>query len=80
MLGWEPGPADLSGKQVLLLIGRDDRIVSPEAGEKLAEVLRDRGADVQVHRIPSGHNLTSQDITLARGWLSANSDNLKHTA
>ena len=80
MLGWEPGPADLSGKRVLLLIGQDDRIVSPEAGDRLAEGFRDRGADVQVHRIASGHNLTAQDITLARGWLSASSEDLKHTA
>ena len=80
MLGWEPGPADLSGKQILLLIGRDDRIVSPEAGEKLAEVFRERGAEVEVRQVPAGHNLTRQDVEIARRWLSSSRETLKSIA
>jgi len=80
MLGWEPGQVDLTGKRVFITIGKDDRIVSPEAGVRLAEVLRERGAEVQLHRVSAGHNLTAEDIELAQSFLNSAEKRLKTTA
>ena len=39
--------------------------------ERLSALLRRAGADVTVALQPVGHELTTQDITQAREWLSA---------
>lgn len=71
MLGWTPPEeGDLSGLSVLILIGRHDQVVSPKLGHRLAESLRHLGAQVEVHEVDSGHQLTDHDLALARDWLA----------
>lgn len=70
MLGWtwdESG--DLTGKQLLLLIGKTDTVVSPEKGRELAEQLRKLGASVTVHEVAAGHQLTAEDLKIAKQWI-----------
>jgi predicted esterase len=63
------GPA--GGTPVLLSNGRLDPLVSPSETERLATLLRAAGASVKVELQPAGHNLTGNDITVARAWLSS---------
>jgi predicted esterase len=44
--------------------------VSLDESERLAALLRRAGADVTVAFQPSGHELTTGDVTLAREWLA----------
>lgn len=70
MLGWEVSTqTDLRGKDVLLLIGVSDTVVSPQSGRELAEALRSLGANVTIQETPGGHGLTAEDIELAKNWL-----------
>jgi len=64
----EPPAADLSGRSVLLLHGRDDPY-GVIAGQ-LAPWLRSSGADVREHTLATGHGLTKEDVTLSSGWLA----------
>lgn len=70
MLGWTP-PAgiDLSGHRVLVLIGIQDNVVSPESGRDLVTALLELGAHVDVEEVSSGHGLTPEDVRLAYRWL-----------
>jgi len=63
-------PASLVGKRVLISSGERDPIVPADHPERLAELLRAGGAnvDVQVHR--ASHGLAEEDLTLGRGFLS----------
>jgi phospholipase/carboxylesterase len=61
---------DLSGKSVFLSSGKFDPIVDAENAGKLAQMLRDAGADVTHNLLASGHELTRVDIDEAREWLS----------
>lgn len=77
MLGWTPPEtADLRGHRVLILIGSQDRVVSPESGRELANELRRFGAEVSVVELSAGHELTPADIQQARSWL----DSIRATA
>lgn len=70
MLGWTPPEGvDLSGHRVLVLIGKDDTIVSPQAGRELVKSLLELGAHVDVEEVDSGHGLTPEDVRLAYRWL-----------
>lgn len=70
MLGWTPDESvDLVGKEILLLIGAQDRMVSPDSGRQLAELFRQQGAAVEVRVLDSGHSLTREDIEIAGQWL-----------
>lgn len=70
MLGWTPpSGVNLSGHRVLILIGKDDNVVSPEAGRKLVKSLLELGAHVDVEEVASGHGLTPEDVRLAYRWL-----------
>ena len=64
-------PASLSGRHVLLLNGAHDPIVPRDHPPRLAELLREGGAtvEIQVHG-DAGHGLTPHDLTLARAFLS----------
>jgi predicted esterase len=59
------------GTPVLLSNGRIDPLVSATETERLATLLRDAGAAVKVEIQPAGHNLTANDIAVARAWLSS---------
>ena len=71
MVPFEPEtPAQLRGKRVLLSQGRTDPLIPAASAERLAELLRTGGADVELAWQPGGHALSQGDVTAARGWLS----------
>lgn len=69
MLAYEPGPVALAGKPVLVLAGERDPYTRTPAREALAQVLRERGARVEMHVAPAGHELTNKDVDAARAWV-----------
>jgi phospholipase/carboxylesterase len=72
MVPFEPaGPVDLSGRAVLLSQGRMDPLIPPAGAERLASLLREAGAHVELAWQPGGHGLTQGDVTVASRWLAA---------
>jgi phospholipase/carboxylesterase len=70
MLPFEPEPLpDLAGKPVLLLSGSNDTMISAAGRERLVAVLQAAGADLGYKALPTGHNLTQNDLTIAAQWL-----------
>jgi predicted esterase len=63
-------PPDLSATRVLISEGDHDPIVSASEAGRLAGLLRSAGADVTIRFFQSGHELTSDDVDLAREWLT----------
>jgi phospholipase/carboxylesterase len=61
---------DLSAARVLISEGNHDPIVSAAEAGRLVGLLRSAGADVTIRFFQSGHLLTSDDVNLARDWLS----------
>ena len=57
--------------QLFLSRGRFDPIASVEQVEALAELFRERGAEVDVQTQESGHELTTADVAAAREWLAS---------
>jgi len=66
----DPPRADLTGTAVLVASGQRDPIVPAANGERLAAMLATAGADVERRVLPSGHELSQADLTLARNWLA----------
>lgn len=56
---------DLSGKHVTLLSGRHDPIVPVDHPLQLAKMLRQAGAQVDLHWLDTGHQLTEEDLRLS---------------
>jgi phospholipase/carboxylesterase len=70
MLPFEPAALpELSGKPVLLLSGSSDAMISAAGRERLAAVLQAAGADLAYKTLPTGHNLTPDDLIIAAQWL-----------
>ncbi|HEY2848779.1 MAG TPA: alpha/beta hydrolase [Gemmatimonadaceae bacterium] len=70
MVPLEPDPRpDLRGRGVFLSAGRADTMVPGENTERLAKLLRDCGAGVELQWSPGGHGLTADDIRAAKAWL-----------
>ena len=61
---------DLAGKSALILSGTADPIVPRENAERLANLLRDAGADVTHELIEASHGMTMEDVETARDWLA----------
>ena len=61
---------DLSGVRILMSNGRLDSLVAATQAELLKDMFEDCGADVTFVWQPGGHNLTNQDITAAREWMT----------
>ncbi len=59
-------PVSLAGVGVFIGAGRADPIVPREQPERLAELLRESGADVTVIWQPGGHSLVRSDVASAR--------------
>ncbi len=71
MVPYEPGPgASRAGTRVLVCQGRMDPIIPAEHGQRVAELLQARGAEVTLHVEDAGHGLERGDIETARAWLS----------
>ena len=71
MVPFEPDSApDLSGIPVYLAAGRSDQMVPPENTERLAQVLREAGADVTLDWQPGGHGIGPAEIQAARNWFA----------
>ena len=62
---------DLSQTQVLMISGTHDPIVPRENAAELQSLLVARGANVESHALPIGHQLSQADLTLSRRWISA---------
>ena len=58
------------GRQALLSNGATDPLVSAAETDRLAALLGAAGVDVTVHVQRAGHELTPNDVTQAREWLS----------
>jgi phospholipase/carboxylesterase len=72
MVPFEPTRPDGPGPvPVLLLPGRADPIVPPQHAARLAELLREGGADVTIAMQPSSHALGPGDVEAARTFLAA---------
>jgi predicted esterase len=61
---------DLTGKRVLVLSGAHDPIVPPEDPARLAGFLRSGHAQVELNRLPAGHELTPVDFAAVRRFLA----------
>ena len=70
MVPLEPDPLpDLTGRGVFLSAGRADTMIPGENTERLAKLLGDCGASVELQWSPGGHGLAPGDINAARQWL-----------
>ncbi len=73
MLPFVPKPLpDLSGKNVVILSGRYDPIVSKEQAESLFTLLKNAGSKVDMQWHAGGHELSQNDVLVAQKWISAN--------
>ena len=66
---------DLSGTSVYLAAGRSDQMIPPESTERLAELLREAGAEVTLDWQPGGHGIGRAEVEAARAWLGSSLDN-----
>ena len=66
----KPPQADLAQKPVLIISGASDPIIPASNAALLAAMLKNAHADVQHETLPTGHNLTQNDVTLASTWLN----------
>ena len=63
---------DLSKKSIIILEGLHDPIVSRREAESLMKMFSNARCDVTLKWQDSGHNLTQEDIVLAKKWLESN--------
>ncbi len=71
MVPFEPEVTpDLSGMPVFMASGRRDQMIPPDNSQKLADILGEAGADVDLRWRDTGHGLTYEEVTEAREWLS----------
>lgn len=61
---------DLSGMPVFLAAGRMDRMIPPDNTQRLADILDEAGADVDLRWRDTGHPLTYEEVGEAKEWLS----------
>jgi predicted esterase len=55
---------------VFLAAGRMDRMIPPQNTERLAEILTEAGADLDLRWRDTGHPLTYEEVAEAKEWLS----------
>ena len=60
---------NLQGKRIAILSGRHDPIVPGDHPERLAAMFRQAGADVDLHWLETGHQLSGADFRLAGQFL-----------
>jgi len=64
----EPLP-DLGGVPVFMGAGRSDSMIAPQQTERLAQLLQQSGAEVDMHWQPGGHALNQAEVYAAIEWL-----------
>jgi phospholipase/carboxylesterase len=65
----QPPKSDLARKPVLITSGQRDPIIPASNAAELAGQLTHNGANVQHSVLPTGHELTQMDATLAKEWI-----------
>jgi len=71
MVPFEPEETpDLSGMPVFIAAGRRDQMIPPQNTQRLAEILTEAGADLDLRWRETGHGLTYEEVEEAKGWLS----------
>ncbi len=71
MVPFEPEEMpDLSGTPVFMASGSRDQMISPDNSQRLADILREAGADVDLRWRNTGHGLTYEEVAEAKEWLS----------
>ncbi len=68
---------DLSEASVLMESGTVDSLIPLPQSEKLAQMLREYGADVILHKQPADHRLTNADLVSTRQWLDQEQAKIK---
>jgi phospholipase/carboxylesterase len=66
-----PPQAELAQKPVLIISGASDPIIPASNAKLLATMLTNAHADVTHESLPTGHNLTQNDVTIATKWLNS---------
>jgi len=71
MVPFEPDKLpDLRGKKVQMLSGLMDNIIPADNSARLAEMLKEAGADVAFTLKPAGHGLIQSDISDMKNWMA----------
>jgi predicted esterase len=71
MVPFEPEVTpDLSGLPVFMAAGRMDRMIPPDNTQRLADILAEAGAEVDLRWRNVGHPLTYEEVNEAEEWLS----------
>ena len=71
MVPFEPEePVDLTGMPVFLAAGQMDRMIPPQNTQRLAEILTEAGADLDLRWRDTGHALTYEEVAEAKVWFS----------
>jgi len=71
MVPFEPDVTpDLSGTPIFIGAGRMDRMIPPNNTQRLADMLLEAGADVDLRWRDTGHPLTYEDVREAKQWLA----------
>lgn len=65
----EPADTDLTGKRALISAGQMDPIVPAENAQRLAHLLKARGAQVSLVVQQASHGLVQADLLTAKEWL-----------
>jgi phospholipase/carboxylesterase len=66
----DPPLADLSATRVFSSNGEQDEMAPLASNELLVAALRERSADVTVHRHTAGHRITPDGVAAAKSWLA----------
>ena len=71
MVPFEPElTPDLSGMPVFMAAGRMDRMIPPDNTQRLADILTEANAEVDLRWRNVGHPLTYEEVGEAKEWLS----------
>jgi len=60
---------DLHAVPVFMSAGKFDSLISPPQTEALAQLLREAGAEVELHWEPASHALNQAEVAAAKSWL-----------
>ncbi len=71
MVPFEPEVTpDLSGMPVFMAAGRMDRMIPQDNTQRLADILTEAGAEVDLRWRDAGHPLTYEEVSEAKEWLA----------